>query len=142
MGVRAEGVDATEQEALTAMYDLMKCYEHLCHARLWNEGVATRFPLTLLRVTMRSYAWGRRITLGGLIALPSFARRGIIAGCAAATSELKAYMSRRLSSLVCAHPRVSMSVYIADITLDSCGVPRAVADDVVRAAEDLKEACE
>eukprot|EP00973_Karenia_brevis_P059269 8250201-Karenia_brevis.AAC.1 len=97
MGVRAEGVDATNEEALTAMYDLAKCYEHLCHARLWTEGCATNFPLILLRVTLKSYRWGRRITLGGLLAAPAYPLRGIVAGCASATSELKAFMMRRLS---------------------------------------------
>eukprot|EP00973_Karenia_brevis_P055240 7681296-Karenia_brevis.AAC.1 len=105
MGVRAEGVDLANEEALTAMYDLAKCYEHLCHARLWTEGCATKFPLTLLRITLRSYRWGRRITLGKLLAAPAYALRGIVAGCTSATSELKAFMMRKLSAVAVQHPR-------------------------------------
>ena len=43
--------------------DLRECYEHVRHARLWEEGKVFDYPLALLRVSLRAYRWWVRRAL-------------------------------------------------------------------------------
>jgi hypothetical protein len=100
--------------------DLQKCFEHLDRSLLWEAGLAYGYPLYALRLAMRSYRWPRRILGQCDIAGQSVcATRGIAAGSAHATSELKLYLLPVLvaAGLRASHHRITHSVYVDDISL-------------------------
>ena len=68
--------------------------------------------------------------------------RGIIAGCASATSELKAVMYRACTKVVKRNPAVNLSIYIDDLTLEGQGNKGGVVEDVIEAAHDLIDTCQ
>ena len=47
------------------------------------------YPLAVRNITISSYLAARRTLLGGLVSRAILASRGIIAGCATATSDLR-----------------------------------------------------
>jgi hypothetical protein len=100
--------------------DVQKCFEHLDRSLLWEAGVAYGYPLYALRLSMRSYAWPRRILgqcdLAGSVVQ---ATRGIAAGSARATSELMLYLLPVLvaAGLRAAHHSITHSVYVDDISM-------------------------
>jgi hypothetical protein len=108
---------------LDVSIDLTKCFEALRRAVLWHTGMQHNYPLSALRISLRSYSWERRL-LGAydIAGSPTRASLGICAGSAHATSELKLYllpvvlaMQQQLERL----PRPifsSLSVYVDDIS--------------------------
>jgi len=113
--VRAELSVCEGRSTATVLLDLRKCYEYVQHMELVAGGLAHGYPLWLLRLTLSSYTWTRHIKHGSLIHGGVHARRGIIAGCATATAELKAYMYTTLSSLKVSHPEANIEVYIDNL---------------------------
>ena len=101
------------------LYDLTKCYEYVRHTQLATEGVKHNFPMHALRITIQSYRWNWRITHNGLLHEGVQATKGIIAGCAAATTELKLYMFTGLTKNVQRNPKANLEVYIDDITVEA-----------------------
>jgi hypothetical protein len=73
--------------------DLRKCFEQLRRALLWQTGLQHHYPMVALRLSLTTYSFHRRILgpydlVGGTVR----AARGIAAGSAHATSELKLYL--------------------------------------------------
>ena len=99
--------------------DLKKCYEYVRHMKLIKEGIRLQYPLHILRLAVKSYKWKRHVTHSGMLHHGVFPTRGIIAGFASATIDLKVYMYTTLTGLICRHPEVDLDVYIDDVTLES-----------------------
>ena len=118
---RNEVACADNQHALSVLIDLAKCYEHVSHILLAREARELHFPMVLLRITVRAYAWARKLTLDKRVCEDVLPSRGIIAGCASATTELKAVMYRACTKVVKRKPSVNLSIFIDDLTLDGQG---------------------
>ena len=67
---------------------------------------------------------------------------GIIAGCASATTEFKAFMFRSCSYTLTRNPKVSTSILIDGLTIDGQGKKGEVVGNVCAAAVGLIEICE
>ena len=117
--VRAELCTNDNRSTATVLLDLRKCYEYVQHMTLVAGGMAHGYPLWMLRLTVASYSWTRHVKQGPLIHAGVFAHRGIIAGCATATSELKAYMFTTLSNVRCRHPEANVEAYIDDLPVEA-----------------------
>jgi len=139
---RNEVACADDEHALSVLIDLAKCYEHVKHILLAREATKLNFPMVLLRITIRAYAWARKLTLDKRVCEDVMPSRGIIAGCASATSELKAVMYRACSKVIKRNPAVNISIFIDDLTIDGQGNKGGVTEDVVEAAHDLIDACQ
>ena len=139
---RNEAAVAEEEHAATVLIDLVKCYEHVGHARMVREGMAHDFPMVLLKITLQSYRWQRRLTLSGHLAEGLWPTTGIVAGCAAATTELKLYMMSAVVTCVARHPQVKFSVFVDDIGLDGQGRKGDVIENLVNAAKATFTHCE
>jgi hypothetical protein len=112
--VRAEAAAAGGDVAGLHLGDLQKAYEHVEHCKLWEKGGEEKYPLALLRVTLRAYRWARRVYLGKLVSHALWPHRGIIAGNSHATDELKAYLLGTVRRHAVAHPRVTLTIFIDD----------------------------
>ena len=120
--------------------DLKKCYEYVRYLVLARAGIKHKFPLALLRLTVLSYAWPRHLCTGRLLSNALHAKRGMIAGCAAATRELKAYMKDAMVEVVCRNPNVDIEAWIDDINAQAMHEDEDVCESLVTAAaKDLQE---
>lgn len=61
------------------------------------NGRRMRMTLTVIRVDVASFRWGRRVMGGRLVPTLRFASRGIVAGTTSATYIVKSYMFEVIS---------------------------------------------
>ena len=88
------------------------------------------------------YEWARKLTIDKRVCADVLPSRGIIAGCASATTVLKAFMYRSCSFTIARNPKVSTSIFIDDLTIDGQGKKGEVFENVVHAAKGLIGICE
>ena len=96
--VRAEVARLDGKHVVIVAQDLKKCYEYIRYHILAAKAAARKFPLRLVRVTVLSYGWHRHLVHGSIIADGITAWRGVVAGCVAATRELKLCVRGALSN--------------------------------------------
>ena len=134
---RSEIAQISGRHVVLVAQDLQKCYEFIRHHILAAEAIELHFPLRLLYLTIQSYGWSRNLIEESIIACGIYANRGMVAGCIAATRELKAYMSRTLGQIVIRNPRVEIDSWVDDLTIEAedddekrlrATVAKAVAD--------------
>ena len=85
------------------------------------------------------YSWDRHLQAGKMLSAKLTALRGMIAGCVAATRELKVYMLDAMTNLVIRHPAVEFETWVDDLTVQAYNEDEAVvAITVTAAAEDMR----
>jgi len=110
-------------------WDIQKCFEHVQRPKLIEVAMQLGFPAHILRLSLASYAWPRRLRgYQGLVTDPIYATRGIVAGSAFACYELIAYMYAATRAVLLTGP--TLSVHVDDISL---AVTRANRAHCVRA---------
>jgi len=102
--------------SLELNWDIQKCFEHVQRPKLIEVATQLGFPAHILRISLASYAWPRRLRgYQGLVTDPIHATRGIVAGSAFACYELIAYMYAATRAVLLTGP--TLSVHVDDITL-------------------------
>ena len=146
--VRAEAGLATSQVSGLVSVDLKAFYELVRHEALVDRALALHFPLPILRAAVRSYRFNRHICHLQAMSEGIASEQGIIAGCSAATSLVKAYYLAPLRSIISSWQAqkfdMALSVYLDDITVstsrgsaDECAAALVfAAEDVVHMVED------
>ena len=71
-------------------------------------------------LSLQSYGWPSRIKVGDVVSDKVFPGRGIVAGCAFATTDLRTLLSISLSHHFVVFPRVRLAVFIDDLEFDFC----------------------
>ena len=108
------------------MLDLVKCFERTPHNVLVREVVSHNYPLWLLRLSFVAYRLGRVIRVGNAISNVLTATRGIIAGSGLATIELRVLMIDIVDRALAAHPTVTPTLYVDDLSMESSGTNKHV----------------
>ena len=78
------------------LWDLRKCYENVRRTMLAHQCAEMDFPILLARLAIGTYAWHRIIMHHGAASRVIVPTSGIVAGCYAATTLLKAYMVKAI----------------------------------------------
>ncbi len=142
---------AAKQEASAAkgevagmiLEDLASFYEGISRDLLANEAAHLGFPLQLLRGSIGMYSNPRLVSLNGRVARQIHPRRGVVAGCAFATTYVKVLMTRALDRAVANMPDgVVLDAYIDDLALSAVGTSAQVVDKLSKAHQVLREAVE
>jgi hypothetical protein len=97
--MRQEAAGADGEVAITVLEDMEAFYETICRDGLTTEASILGFPTCILRASMAAYAAPRMVALGKYVAREAYARRGIIAGCAFATTYAKIAYIRKFDQL-------------------------------------------
>ena len=71
------------------LLDLVKAFERVPHEWLIAQGVRFRYPLLVLRLSIRAYRLHRALVVEGICSALLRATRGITAGSGFATTELR-----------------------------------------------------
>ncbi len=121
--------------------DLASFYEGISRDLLANEAAHLGFPLQVLRGSLGMYANPRLVALNGRVAKQIHPRRGVIAGCAFATTYVKVLMTRALDRAMAGMPEgVVLDAYIDDLALSATGTSKQVVEKLEKAHQILREA--
>lgn len=97
----AEEEEGTEDVFFCEMQqDVTKAYEHVDRELLAIKAVQERMPVSVIRLSLASYAWTRRLVYNGVFSEPLDTTRGIGAGAAPATFELVCYVIKDIREMM------------------------------------------
>ena len=135
---RAESESSGGGLAVSALWDLRKCYDHVQHHLLAAFAIRVGFPCALLRLTLRAYRWPRILLKDGVVSRTVWPRQSIVAGVTAATYELRALLVLHLREHVATHPLVRLNMFIDDASQDCNGKSSAaIASAISSSSRDL-----
>jgi len=120
-------------------YDISKCYEHLRFGFLVRQSELSGFPLRLLRLSIRSYRWPRRIQVGGLVGPPlTPCIHAVVAGSSFATYELVLYFAPWFVGHMERCPAADLAAHVDDlVTATRAGTRAGVVQSLRDASSDL-----
>ncbi len=138
---RQEASAARGEVAGMILEDLASFYEGIDRSLLAHEAAHLGFPVQVLRGSFGMYANPRLVSLNGKVARQVHPRRGVIAGCAFATTYVKVLMTRALDRAMAKMPEgVVLDAYIDDLAISAVGTSRQVVDKLEKAHQILREA--
>ncbi len=121
--------------------DLASFYEGISRDLLANEAAHLGFPLQIMRGSVGMYANPRLVALNGRVARQVHPRRGVVAGCAFATTYVKVLVTRALDGALANLPvGFFLDAYFDDVGLSAVVTKALVFDRLPRAHQVLKEA--
>ncbi len=88
---RAEASVGLGNHAAALLWDMASFFERISRRKLRRRVVDTGFPLVIARLAMAACAGPRMLSLNGALSAPTYAWRGIAAGCGFATSLVRVY---------------------------------------------------
>ena len=143
--LEAEYCRATGRSFAAVLLDLRKAFEITRHLVLVLRVKDAGFAAALARLALQLYCGPRVIALEGAYSRVVELRCTIVAGCAFATSLLKAYLLPIADKCVKIYPSIKLCVYVDDIGLrqfgwDEGAVARSVAWGTKAVIKDLHEA--
>ena len=95
---------ATNKTVVEIHEYITSCFECVLFEPLQVGAGANGYPLSLLRLSLGTYIWPRRIRLGPIAHASVFPTRGIIAGASAAVCELIATLVEPFKLMRVRHP--------------------------------------
>ena len=91
--VRAHVASHAGRTTIESNDDVAACFESVRYRPLQFGAQRYGYPMGILRLSLSTYIWPRRIALGGVVASPVFPTGGIVAGSGHADKELKAALA-------------------------------------------------
>ena len=136
--VLAEIAVSKREVFATLLADLRKCYDHISHSVLAARGGGCGFPIAILRLSLLTYSWSRRLQLQGAFSRVIWPSRSIIAGSCFATYQLKVALRSIIWKVMQAHPSASIGFFVDDASVSASGSTSfGVANTVAGASADL-----
>ena len=134
--LRSESAVCNSQVSCSLLWDLAKFFETICLDKLAARCKHLGFPEQIAAVCLNMYRGPRFLTLGRMVQGPFYAMCGVIAGCSAATSFVRAFI---IPSLDLLSPRVQkgLDVYIDDYGHSVQARPCSIVSLVIEAATEL-----
>ena len=121
------------------LIDPEKAFERVPYRHLIAAATEWNYPLALLRMAISIYKAPRRVGIGGVFGEGLRAKRGITAGSAFATRELKLLLLKIYDKASYLYPSVKLSLYVDDGTVEGMGPESAVTETVVGATNFICE---
>ena len=137
-----EYAEASGRAAGSVLLDLVKAYElvrhRLCARKCRDMGI----PLHYARWCLLTYAGPRVLKLEGVCSPVYRVSTSIVAGCAGATTLLRAILLRSCDAVVSLCPEVRLKVVVDDISLQAIGSASDVSINLSRATDIIAEKLE
>ena len=134
----AESARNNHQHFVSVFWDLHKCFDLVNHVRLLEAAKKHSYPLAILRMCVALYRAPRRLLVDGIVSRQIMPSRGIMAGVATATTELRLLLLDGVTSHQQNHKIARLNVFVGDITIDAMLASRSeAARCVLAAAEDI-----
>jgi hypothetical protein len=119
-GIRGDlmGTEGPSYHGVELLRDLAKAYEAVRRYILWRLSHKHGYPSWLLRLSLNAYGWDRRLEmLAGMVGPMINVPKGICAGSAHATYELKLYLLEYLSDAAGRFSWLKVSIHVDDFSL-------------------------
>ncbi len=127
---RAELAAATGVEYAQTLLDLVKAFERVPHDVLVREALRLNFPLRILRLSLAAYRLARVLKVGEAFSSLIWAVRGITAGSALATSEMRLFLINVLDRAVALYPMTKVTAYVDDVSSEVAATRRLILRDL------------
>ncbi len=138
--MRQESSCANGEVAITMLEDMEAFYESICRDELTTEAAILGFPTCIVRASMATYAAPRFIAMGQHVARETYARRGIVAGCAFATTFAKIFYIRKFDRIIREiPPSTKLDVYIDDVATTTVGPRRRAVAEAIRVHDVIRK---
>ena len=108
-GASEEWATADGHAVATILYDLLKAFDRVAYHKPIDAAVRTHFPMRQLKLLLQLYRAARHVELDG-VAGEVLRARGIIPGCAFATTLFQLLLVGPPREVRAAHPTVSIRV--------------------------------
>jgi exonuclease III len=119
-GIRGDilGSEGPSYHGVELLRDLAKAFEAVRRDKLWDVAERHGYPGWLLRLSLNAYGWGRRLEMqAGMVGPKIEVNRGICAGSAHATYELKLYLLDYLCEATSRFSWLKISIHVDDFSL-------------------------
>ena len=119
-GMRGDllGSGGPSYHGVELLRDLAKAYEAVRRPLLWQVAGRHEYPRWLLRLSLNAYGWGRRLEMqAGLVGPSIRVPKGICAGSAHATYELKMYLLDYVCDASSRFCWLKVSIHVDDFSL-------------------------
>ncbi len=138
--------EAARQRGLASaavLIDLVKAFEMVILARVWNDGLELEFPRELLRLSMEVCSFGRRLVYRGAYSMGTIhTLTAILAGSGYATDFMFIMIMRAVDLILRRYENVDACVIADDVKFSVTGEEDRVAADIGRVAEDFVDIVE
>jgi hypothetical protein len=126
--VRAKTARDLGFHSAEVLWDVKKAYENIQHADLVTQGDLQGYPQWILRVSLASYRWSRRLLLENqVISEDIWPGQGIVAGSSFATFEVAMLVQHELGIIAAQEPKCQLSMHVDDL---SFGLTRPTVDEL------------
>ena len=135
--LQAEAATARGEHSAATLVDLVKAFEMVKLEIVWRRGLQLHFPPQILRLTLESFAFVRRLMLSGAVADGVSTLSAVLAGGGFATDALFIVLVRPCDELL-VEPSVgnlSICLFVDDLTLHVTGSEREVAEGLAAAVD-------
>ena len=125
-------------------WDVQKCFEVVQRPILARLGLKHGWHPSLVRLSLGSYAWCRRLMDGhGLVSRKLCARHGVVAGSGFVLHELHTYMCDEAMEVLLCQPNLKLIIHVDDVAAEATGkTPRKAAEALEEGAFHLVHAFE
>ena len=123
---RAEAARLDGVEYAASLLDLQQAFDKVPHHHLVRAARRWRYPMRVLRLSLSAYRMGRVVGIGGIFSSIIKPIRGLAAGSAHATRELRALMIGVFDEVWRVVPSSMPTVYVDDGTLECVGTHKSV----------------
>ena len=134
--------EAARQRGLSSacvLVDLVKAYEQIRLSTVWDEGVRSGYPMSMLRLSLEACTFERRLVYKGVVSEKTAATcTAILAGLGAATDLMALALMGPLDKLCEWHPRMELFVIADDVNI---GIEGKDEEEVARLTEDAVKDC-
>eukprot|EP00439_Symbiodinium_sp_Y106_P009531 s15627_g1.t1 len=132
-----------QEHRITLFLDLSCFYETIAHDRLIQHAHSVSFPPLLLWGAMGAYRGPRLLSADGLTGPPTYASRGVLAGCPIAVALSKVALWPACIQVLNQTAVDTADTWVDDLSVDFCGrCPHQVAAKGLRVARALFKALE
>jgi hypothetical protein len=126
--IRSQNIRAAE-----VLWDLKKFYEHVQHQHLAREASVQGYPAGVLKFSLHSYCWPRKLILDAAVGQDLHPGKGVVAGSSLATFEVSMLLQRELCKAAITH-QVVASIHIDDLSVTAEGLTYAALQHKLGAA--------
>ncbi len=123
---RAELATAERREAGAVLSDMASFFECLNRRKLRRRLDQLSFPRPVAKLALAAYSGPRVLTMSGALSQPTYAWRGVTAGCGAASALIRAYVVPPLDHLVLDFrllfdDALDLDMFVDDVVLNATG---------------------
>ena len=133
--LKAEAAAARGLCSAAGMLDLVKAFEMVRLEMVWYRGLELGFPAAILRATLESFSFVRRLMLDGAVSTPVATVSAILAGGGFATDAMFIVLVKPCDTLARELPSSILCLFVDDLTIHVVGNANAVKAQLAEAIE-------